>query len=180
MSDSSFGRASYKKNDYVSYRKNGVCQIADITVQSFAGQGKKEYYELISVYDSNMKVFVPIGSELEKGMRDVPSVEEIHKLIEESVLLNDMWVDDCRARAAMFEEIVNSGDKVKLLWMIRRLTQHKNEMESGKKKVKANDSKYLSLAEGLIAGDFAFSLNLPRGGVIPYIKQYEASIELVK
>ena len=32
MSDSSFGRASYKKNDYVSYRKNGSAVDFNIVI----------------------------------------------------------------------------------------------------------------------------------------------------
>ena len=180
MSGSNIEKVLYKKNDYVNYRKNGVCQIIEITEQSFAGQGKKEYYVLRSVYDSNMKVFVPIGSELEKGMHKVLSVDEIHKAIEASMSVEDMWIDDCKARASMFDEMLNSGDKTKILWMIDRLSRHKKETEQGKKKMKANDAKYLSMAESLIAGEFAFPLALPRGGVISYIKNYKERMGLDK
>lgn len=163
---------TFKVEDYVTYRKNGVCQIAEITQQSFVGQGKKDYYVLRSVYDSNIKVFVPLGSELEKEMKRVLSKDEIHKVIDESKDLDGIWADDCKSRANLFEQIIADGDKAKMIWIIRRISAYKLEVEGQKKKMKANDLKYLALAETVIAGEFAFSLGLQKNEVIKYINDY--------
>ncbi|MBE6671836.1 MAG: hypothetical protein E7593_06505 [Ruminococcaceae bacterium] len=162
----------YKLNDYVTYRKNGVCQIIDITIQNFVGQGKREYYVLKSVYDENKKVFVPIGSDLEAEMQNVLSVEEIHKIIEDSRNVENMWVDDCRSRANIFDGIIESGDKAKMIWLIKTVADYKIEAEAQKKKMKATDTKYMAMAEGIVAGDFAFSLNLQKNQVMDYINEY--------
>ncbi len=162
----------FKIGDYVTYRKNGVCQIDDITFQNFVGQGKKEYYVLHSVYDSNMKVFVPLGSELEKEMQYVLTVEEIHRVIDNSNNVENMWDEDCKARAAVFDGIVNSGDKAKMLWLVKAVSEYKLEMDNAKMKMKANDLKYLAQAESIIAADFAFSLKLPKSEVLGYINNY--------
>ena len=154
--------AIYKLNDYVTYRKNGVCQIIDITVQNFVGQGKREYYVLKSVYDENKKVFVPVGSDLEAEIQNVLSVEEIHKIIEDSRNVENMWVDDCRSRANVFDGIIESGDKAKMIWLIKTVADCKIEAEAQKKKMKATDTKYMAMAEGIVAGDFAFSLKLQK------------------
>ena len=166
--------SKYKFNlgEYVTYRKVGICQIAEMTVQNFAGQGKAEYYVLKSVYDSNTKVFVPVASALEEEMHRMLSVDEINKIIDSSKLVENMWVDDCRARANVFEEIINSGDKAKMLWLIKSVNEYKIIVEEQKKKMKAYDIKYLSLAENIISGDFAFALGLPKNQVMEYINQY--------
>lgn len=162
----------FKLNDYVTYRKNGVCQIVDVAVQNFGGQGKKEYYELKSVYDQNIRVFVPLGSELEKEMQYALSVDEIHSVIERSCDADEQWIDDCKARAWRFDDIVNSGDKAKMIWLIRAVTDHKVKTEAAKKKMKANDLKYLAQAEAVISAEFAYPLGLQKNEVMAYIKKY--------
>lgn len=161
----------YALDEFVSYRKNGVCKIVDITVQSFGGQGKKEYYVLQSVYDANMRVFVPIGSDLENEMKNIVSSDEIIKIIGESKNVESLWVDDCKSRAGVFEEIINSGDLVKMLWMIQAVNDYKKEAELQKKKMKATDLKYLAMAESIISGEFAFSLGINKNEVIDYINK---------
>lgn len=172
MENSGNAKAVFKIGDHVTYRKNGVCRIVDVTVQNFGGQGKKEYYVLNSVYDANMKVFVPVGSELEKEMQYALPASEIHRIIDESKNAKDLWIDDCKARAALFDGIVNGGDKVKMLWLIKAVTEYRAEVEKEKKKMKANDLKYLSQAESIVAADFAFSLGIAKSEVMAYINDY--------
>lgn len=159
----------YAVDDLVTYRRVGICKITEITLQNFARQGKSEYYVLNSVYDRNTKVFVPVDSELENEIRPMLSPEEINKIIKESTKVDDLWVDDCKSRAAVFEEIVNSGDKAKMLWLIKRVSAHKAEAEAAKKKVKATDTRYLALCENIVSSDFAFSLGLTKKQVMDYI-----------
>lgn len=159
-------------NDYVIYRKNGICQIVDIIEQNFCGQGKKQYYVLKSVYDENVKVFVPLNSELEKGLKKVYSIDEIHSLIEESEKVENKWVNDGKQRAAIFENILSGGDTKQILWMIKAIGLYKNELEEQNKKLKAYDTKYLKLGENVVSGEFAFALNIPRSDVVQYIIDY--------
>jgi len=162
----------YKVNDYVIYRKNGICQIVDIIEQNFCGQGKKQYYVLKSVYDENVKVFVPLNSELEKGLKKVYSIDEIHSLIKESDKVENQWISDGKKRAAMFENIIKSGDTKQILWMIKAIGLYKNELEGQNKKLKAYDTKYLKLGENVVSGEFAFALNIPRSDVVQYMIDY--------
>ncbi len=162
----------YAIDDLVTYRRVGICKITDITLQNFARQGKNEYYVLSSVYDQNTKVFVPVESELENEIKPMLDSCEINKIIEQSRSVDDLWVDDCKARAALFEGIVNSGDKVKMLWLIKRVSEHKAQMEEARKKVKATDTRYLAICESIIASDFAYSLGLAKNQVMDYIKNH--------
>lgn len=166
------GKNKYAVNDYVTYRKVGICRINDIAEKNFGGQGKAEYYVLNSVYDNNTTVFVPVASELENEMKKMLTVEEIHEIIEASKNVESMWVDDCKARAAVFDEIINSGDKAKMLWIIKSVSEYKLEVEAHKKKMKAYDTRYLALAESIVSSDFAFALDLPKNQVLNYINDY--------
>ncbi|MBR5314249.1 MAG: CarD family transcriptional regulator [Clostridia bacterium] len=162
----------YAVGDFVTYRRVGICKITDIVLQNFVRQGNSEYYELNSVYDTNTKVFVPVDSKLEDEMKPMLDSSEIDKIIKDSKLVEDLWVEDCKERARVFEGIVNDGDKAKMLWLIKRVSEHKAEMEEARKKVKATDTRYLALCESIIAGDFAYSLGLAKNQVMDYINDY--------
>ena len=159
----------YTLGQYVTYRKVGICKIVDIIYQNFAGQGGAEYYVLCSVYDNNTKVFVPVDSALENEMKEMLSVDEINNIIDISKNVDIIWKDDCRERAAVFEDIITSGDKAKMIWLIKRVSELKSKIEQEKKKMKANDTKYLVLAENIISGDFAYALGIAKNQVMDYI-----------
>ena len=59
-----------------------------------------------------------------------------------------------------------------MLWLIKAVSDYKIEAEAQKKKMKATDTKYMALAEGIVAGEFAFSLNLQKNEVMDYVKEY--------
>lgn len=166
-------KTQFELNECVTYRKNGVCRIVDITEQNFGGQGKKSYYVLQSVYDANMKVFVPVGAYIENEMMRVLTKKELHSVIEQSRKVEFDWISDCKERAAFFEEIIKKKDKAQIIWIIKTVSNYKREVEEQKKKMKANDLRYLSLAENIIFGEFAFVLDIPRDDVMSYIDNYK-------
>lgn len=161
----------FKVDDYVTYRKNGVCKITSIELMSFGGQEKKEYYVLNSVYDSNTRLFVPLQSELENEMRYVLTAEEINKAIKDSLEIEDKWEDNVGERNALFNEIMNSGDKAKMLWLIRNVTAYKAEADKKRRRMKANDVKCLNMAVSTVEAEFAYPLGLKRAQVMGYVKK---------
>ena len=160
----------YSINDHVTYRKAGICRISDIADCNFAGQGKKPYYVLVSVYDENTKVFVPVGSELEKEMQKMLTVQQINDIIDESRAVEFPWIENFRERAAFFEKNITEGDRVKMLCAIRILSELKQKNDEQKQKNKAYDLKYLALTENMIACDFAYALGIKKNEVMDYIK----------
>lgn len=166
-------KKQFELNECVTYRKNGVCKIVDITEQNFAGQGKKYYYVLQSVYDANMKVFVPMGSDIETEISRVLTVDELHTVIEQSRNVEFEWIGDCKKRATFFDEIIRKRDKAQIIWIIKTVSSYKEKIEEQKKKMKATDLKYLKLAENIIFGEFSFVLDIPRDDVMAYIENYK-------
>lgn len=161
----------FKVDDYVTYRKNGVCKIIGVELMSFGGQEKKEYYVLNSVYDANTKLFVPLHSELENEMRYVLTSEEINKAIKDSLEIEDAWEENIRERTLIFNEIMNSGDKAKMLWLIRNVSSYKAEADKKRKRMKANDLKCLNQAISTVEAEFAYPLGLKRAQVMGYVKK---------
>ncbi len=160
----------HKTGEYVSYKNNGICKIVDIVTKEFAGMDSKTYYELQMVFDQGNVLYIPVDAEnLVQEMRHVLSAQEIEDVIVQSEQYQDMWIDDGKARAAQYEEILAEGDRSRILWIIKTLSAHRKQTEQNKKKMYAADAKVLASAEKIIKEEFAFTLGIDREQVIPYI-----------
>ncbi len=151
----------YKTGDYVTYKENGICCIAEET---------KEYYILQPVYGHNMTVYVPKKSEaLVNLMCRVLNREEIDEIIQETEHSQYTWIEDSKKRAECFHSLLRGGKKADILWLVKVLSLHKIEVEKNKKSFYASDKKILSAAERVITEEFAFVLGISPEEVIPYI-----------
>ena len=122
-------------NDYVIYRKNGICKIVDIRTENFGDMGPNLYYVMQTVYDENSIIYVPVTSkDLEQNMRRLLTVEEIHDIIDEFVESDKCWIDD-RKRGCVFTKTLNQGDRAEILWIVKALNYHKSDLETQKKKL---------------------------------------------
>ncbi len=160
----------HKAGEYVSYKNNGICKIVDIVTKEFAGLNPKTYYEMQTVFDQGNVLYIPVDADnLVQEMRHVLSAEEIGDVIAKSEQYQDLWIDDGKARAAQYEEILEEGDRSRILWVIKTLSIHRKQAEENKKKMYAADAKILASAEKIITEEFAFALGIEREQVIPYI-----------
>jgi CarD family transcriptional regulator len=162
---------SYKINDYVSYRKNGIYRIIDIRSENKSGTGDKIYYVMKSVYNDNdnIRIFVPVDSVLVSEMNSILTVDEINSIIASSEELPNKWIEDNKLRALSFEQIFSKGDRAEILWLVKVLSIYKLKLEQNKKVLNTGDTKILSTAVKMIEEEFAFALGISKNEVIPYI-----------
>lgn len=160
---------AHKVNDYVVYRNNGVCEVFDICKADY-GFGKQLYYLLKSVFDENTKYYVPADSTDGKShIRQVMSKKEIDTVISDCESFDNEWIEDSKERTEKFDGILKSGNRAKILWLVKVLSLHKKETELAKKKFYANDERILNEALKIITEEFAFALGIGRDDVIGYI-----------
>ena len=165
----------HKVGDYVTYGSNGICKIKSILKQNFSVLGEAEYYELVKVYDEKTVIFVPVNSEsLTSQMRHVLSPDEIEEIISRTEKDESEWIEDAKERAQAFGEILQSGDREKILWVIKVVSIYKKSLEEQKKKFYATDQRILQAAEKIITEEFSFVLGIKKEEIIPYIiSKYE-------
>lgn len=151
----------HKAGDYVTYKENGICRIAEET---------DEYYILQPVYGHNMTVYVPKKSQaLVDLMCRVLTKDKIDEIIMDTENSQYQWIDDSKARSEYFNKLLRSGDKAAVLWLVKALSLHKIEVEKNKRNFYASDKRILSAAEKVITEEFAFVLGIEPEDVIPYI-----------
>ena len=161
------------KGEYVNYRTSGVCLIEDIAVPEFASGGEKgEYYILRPVKDKSTTLFVPIKSEaLLSGMRHLLAKEEIDRTIESAKTIKIEWIIDRKKRTEEFGAIIKRNDPPELLSLVACMYRRKKEIESlgGNRKMALSDREVLERVERMIAGEFAFVLDIKESEVFKYI-----------
>ena len=163
----------YRKGEYVRYACNGVCLVDDIRLDVPAGKGTpKEFYILKPVSNPASTIFVPTGSPaLVEKMARLPNREELDQLIL-SVKDHPLpWIEDRKARLASFQTIVKACDLRELICLVVCISRRKRSLLATGKKLGASDETLLQRAEGLIANQVSFVLQVEDSQVGTYIRE---------
>lgn len=157
----------FQVNDYVVYGSTGVCQVVDISRESFCGQANREYYVLNPVFGNPMEIFIPTDSKV--VMRDILSKGEITELIQSMPQIDSEWITDDNSRKATFNEILQSGDQKRIVQLIKMINNRKAALESNGKHLTNNDSETFKTAEKLLCNEFALVLGIQPDQVVSFI-----------
>ena len=160
----------FKENDYLLYLGNGICQIDEIRTEDFGGMGEKRYYVIHSLHDAASVIFVPTDSErLVGSMLPLMSAEEIDATIKQADCEELEWISDNKQRAAHFNEVIQTGNRVEIHKIFRALSLLKKETEAKKKKFYASDDRVLMASGKIVTDELSFVLGIAANEVVPYI-----------
>lgn len=159
----------YCVGDTVVYGTHGVCRINSIEENDISGESM-EYYVLRPVYDENSTVFVPVKNErLVSQMRSVMTVDEIYEMIHSMPDEQTIWIEDENERKQRYQELIDQGDRRKLVRLIKTLHNHQLKQQSLGRRLHIADEKVLKQAESLLYHEFAVVLNISPEEVVPFI-----------
>ena len=163
----------YEVNDTVLYGKNGVCRIVEVEQRSL-GREKKQYYVMHPVFKEDLTLYAPVGNEEKLGMRKVLTEEEVRALIAEMPMADEEWVDDTRRRKELFDEVMGSGDRRRMLRMIHTLHTRQEQLARHGKQLGSKDIQYYKDAQKRIHDEFALVLHIQPEQVQPLIMRAAA------
>ena len=151
----------YQVGDFVTYKDSGVCKIVE---------DNQDYYILDPVYSKNMTMYVPKKTQaLVEEMKDVISRDDITEFVKKSKKVKCKWIEDSKLRSEAFNAMLKEGKKEELLWLIKVLTEHKDNLESMRKNMYAVDRRVLNSAVKIITEEFAFVLGIEPKEVMDYL-----------
>lgn len=147
----------YKIGDKVVYGSNGVMTVVDMRDEVF-GDISRTYYVLKAPSEkSGSLTFVPIDNEkLVSAMRPLLSRDEISELIckiDEIPLLD--WVEDNRARSEKYKKIIEEGDRIKLISLIKSVCKTGERRAADGKKNYLADEAAMRKAEHVLYSEVA-------------------------
>lgn len=131
---------------------------------------RRNYYLLQPIYDTSSLIHVPADNPKLMGkMRQILSPDEIYQLIQQIPKQETLWIADDRQRSDAWKEILSTGDRQKLVGMIKTLYEKKQEIEAAGRKFHTADENALHQAEQMIHDEFALVLDIQRDQVAPFI-----------
>ena len=165
------GAIVFAIQDRVNYGAVGVCTVVDIRREKIGG-GAAEYYVLEPIFQPNATVYVPVNNaELTARMRALLSEEEIQALIREMPAITAEWIPQESERTSRFKEALRSGDRRRLVALIKSVYQHREEMALAKRHIRASDAILMKEAETLLYSEMAFVLGMRPDEVLPMLKR---------
>ena len=168
----------FKVNDTILYGTQGVCRITEICDKDM-GAGLQPYYVLAPVYQNNAKIFVPVGNEvLAARMRRIISPEEINDLIRAIPDEETVWINDDITRRQKYQEMISSGDRLKLVSLIKTLYLEQEKRKEQGKKLHQADEQIFRRAETLLYNELALVLDIKPEQVVPFLNEQIAVEEL--
>ena len=156
----------FQPGDIVSYGTNGVCTITEKKCIRLAGH-PCDCFILKPVYDSSMTICVPCTSQvLLDRMRALPTKEELLAMLHEPAPAHE---PDADARRELYRQALQSGDRRRLLRMVRDIhAQHQARKVQGKG-LSAFDDRALREAQNLLHSEFAYILDIEPNAVPAFI-----------
>ena len=159
----------FQEGDLVVYGSSGVCRVVQIGVlESRAADPNRQYYTLQPLFESE-RIYTPVDSGV--FMRPAMTKEEAQNLIRQ---IPEIYGDVCTERNPAnlrihYEASLQSHECRELIRMIKGIRRKTRETEKKGRKMGQVDQRYRKKAEGLLHGELAIALGIPREEVEDYI-----------
>lgn len=150
----------YQVGDKVVYGVHGVCVVAS-QEERVIDRKKVTYLALEPIGQAGSRYLVPTHNAVAMGkIKQMMSREELEALMVSDFVLSDGWIQDENQRKQTYRELISSGDRAKLMQMVRALYHHKKVQSDAGKKIHMCDDNFLRDAEKILAGEFAVVLGM--------------------
>lgn len=161
----------YQIGDQVLYGMHGVCRI---TAQEERTVDKKKvsYLILEPLEQTGAKFYIPThnAAAMEK-LRAIMTREELDALLGSESAREDAWIEDENRRKQYYRELINSGDRLRLIRMVVSLHRHKKIQTAAGRKFHLCDENFLRDAQKLLNSEFSVVLNVEPGQVYSYVME---------
>ncbi len=153
--------------DTVVYGLSGVMRIVYVTDEKIGGSLRKYYVLASDGSGISARTFVPVDNEaLVSQMRPLLTKEEIYDILHNIERYPEPeWIEDSRARHESFKAIMESGDRGRIIAMIRSIYKTGLRRNEEGKKNYLSDESLMNKAERILYREFSIVLEIPEENV---------------
>lgn len=145
----------YSVGEFVVYGAEGVCRVAGIEELDLTGEPML-YYALAPESDRSSKIFVPVAnSKLTDRISPMLKEDEIRALLADFSEGEPIWADSTNLRKARYHEIINSGDRTRIVRMVRELHARHRSIKGTGQRFSLTDEHYYKLAQKVLFDEFS-------------------------
>lgn len=159
----------YQIGQQVLYGIHGVCTVTGMERMRF-GTVRENYYILEPQAQNGSKFYIPVENEAAVAkLQPLLSREELLALLHSDEVRAYPWIDDESQRKLCFRELINSGDRARLMGMIGALHRHKQDQLAAGRKFHQSDENFMNDAQKLLNAEFALVFGLEPNAVNAFI-----------
>lgn len=150
----------YQIGDQVIYGIHGVCRIVD-QEERLVDRKRLTYLALEPVGQGGSKYLVPTHNAAAMGkLKHILSREELEELMRSEEVRANGWIQDENQRKVVYRELIASGDRAKLMQMVRTIHRHKAAQAAAGRKCHLCDENFLRDAEKLLLGEISVVMDM--------------------
>ena len=160
----------YQIGDKVIYGMHGVCLVADLE-KRIVDKKEVTYLALEPAGQSGSRFFVPTHNTAAMAkVRPMLTREALEELFSSDAVKEDTWVRDESQRKQLYRELISSCDRQRLSQMISSLYRYRKTQTAAGKKFHMCDENFLRDAEKILAGEIAWTLEIPSAEALKYLR----------
>ena len=161
----------YQIGDQVVYGVHGVCRVVDQEERMIDRQ-RRIYLALEPVGQEGSRYLVPTHNAAAMSkLKAMLSARELSDLMDSQEVRADGWIRDENLRKQTYRELISSGDRAKLMQMVRTLYRHKASQAAAGRKVHLCDDNFLRDAEKLLTGEVSIVMGIDTEQAKQYIRK---------
>ena len=150
----------YQVGELLVYGSHGVCRFLKEDRQ-VVDRKMVTYLVLEPLGQENARFMVPAHNPVAiSKLRKLPQREELEALLDPPEIRNEAWVTDENRRKQLYRELIGSGDRERLLSMMRAIVRHKEAQAAAGRKCHICDDNFLRDAEKLMIGQIAVVMEM--------------------
>jgi len=150
----------YQVGELLVYGSHGVCRFLKEDRQ-VVDRKMVTYLVLEPLGQENARFMVPAHNPVAMSkLRKLPQREELEALLDPPEIRNEAWVTDENRRKQLYRELIGSGDRERLLSMMRAIVRHKEAQAAAGRKCHICDDNFLRDAEKLMIGQIAVVMEM--------------------
>ncbi|MBP1925838.1 CarD family transcriptional regulator [Sedimentibacter acidaminivorans] len=160
----------FKVNELIIYGNDGICRVEDIRKMAMANTDVNKLYYVLKPLYHDVIIYSPIDTNV--FMRPIITYEKALKIIDK---IPDMKVEiynnnGLRELNDYYKSLIQTHKCEDLIQLIKMVYMKKNNAINNGKKLGQTDGNYMKVAEDILYGEFAASLEIPKEEVISYIE----------
>ncbi len=145
----------YSVGEFVVYGAEGVCRIVGIEELDLTGE-PLQYYALAPESDRSSKIFVPVAnSKLTDRIAPILTEPEVRALLADFSEGEPVWADSTNLRKSRYQEIINSGDRLRIIRLVRELNERRHSIRGAGQRFSLTDEHYFKLAQKVLFDEFS-------------------------
>ena len=161
----------FQVGDQVVYGIHGVCRVVD-QEERVVDRKHVTYLALEPIGQGGSKYLVPTQNAAAMAkLRRMLSREELEAMLDSEEVRADSWIKDENLRKQTYRELINSGDRTRLICMVRTLYRHKAAQAAAGRKCHLCDENFLRDAEKLLTSEFSLVLDMEPEQVRKYVAE---------